>query len=89
MFMIKSIIATGIFAALAAIVFKSGDFGAIPTKADRMEYKKRCPHHNGKRFTYPDKWEETGLPEDKRVSSKGTSPADKLPICVPNLKRSN
>ena len=84
--MIKAIIATGIFAALAAIVFKKGDFGAIPTKADCIEYKKRCPHHTGKHFTYLDKWEETGLPEDKRVSSKGTSPADKLPICVPNLK---
>ena len=80
--MIKAIIATGIFAALAAIVFKKGDFGAIPTKSDRMEYKKRCPHHAGRRFTYPDKWEENVLSEDKRVSSKGTSPADKLPICV-------
>ena len=84
--MIKAIIATGIFAALAAIVFKSGDFGAIPTKSDRMEYKKRCPHHTGKRFTYPDKWKETGLSEDKSISSKGTSPADKLPICVPDFK---
>ena len=72
MYMIKAIIATGIFAALAAIVFKKGDFGAIPTKADCIEYKKRCPHQTGRRFTYPDKLEETGLSEDKRVSSKGT-----------------
>ena len=84
--MIKAIIATSIFAALATIVFKSGDFGAIPTKAACMKYKKRCPHHTGRRFTYPDKWEETGLSKDKRVSSKGTSPADKLPICVPDFK---
>ena len=59
--MIKAIIATSIFAALAAIVFKSGDFGAIPTKAACMKYKKRCPHHTGRRFTYPNKWEENGL----------------------------
>ena len=31
----KAIIAVSAFAALAAIVFKTGDFGAIPTKADR------------------------------------------------------
>lgn len=80
----KAIIAVSAFAALAAIVFKTGDFGAIPTKADCTKYKKRCHNFNGKHFTYPDKWAENGLSEDKRVSSKGTSPADKLPICVPD-----
>ena len=44
----KAIIAVSAFAALAAIVFKTGDFGAIPTKADCMKYKKRCRNFNGK-----------------------------------------
>ena len=82
----KTIIAAGVFAVLTSIVFKTGDFGGIPKKADRMKYKKRCHNFNGKRFTYPDKWTENGLPEDKRTSSKGTSPVVKLPICVPDFE---
>ncbi|HQM02541.1 MAG TPA: hypothetical protein PLH98_18665 [Ruminococcus flavefaciens] len=44
----KAIIAVSAFSALAAIVFKTGDFGAIPAKADCMKYKKRCRNFNCK-----------------------------------------
>lgn len=37
------------------------------------------------RFSYPDKWAETGLPENLRISRKGLRPRDRLPVCEPDL----
>lgn len=64
----------------AALMIGSIDFGAIPTKTDRKRYSKRSKYHNGKRFIYPDDWNEKGLPNDVRVSKKGTAPIEKLPV---------
>ena len=36
-------------------------------------------------FSYPDKWAETGLPENVRVSIKGLRPRDRLPVCKPDF----
>ncbi len=76
----KAIIAVSTAIAAASIVIKSGDFGAIPSITERRKYKERCSHHNGKTFIYPAEWAENGLPDDVRVSSKGTVPSDKLPV---------
>lgn len=54
----KAIFAICFLLTAAAVVYGSADFGKQPTKFDRIKYKKRSIHHNGKRFTYPDKWAE-------------------------------
>ncbi len=73
-------------AAAAAFLFSSADFGALPDMTDRRHYKKRCPHHhNGRRFIYPEKWADKGLPEDVRISEKGTSPKESLPVYTPDF----
>lgn len=81
----KAIIAVSTAIAAASIVIKSGDFGAIPSITVRRKYKERCSHHNGKTFIYPAEWAENGLPDDVRVSSKGTVPSDKLPVFTPDF----
>lgn len=81
----KAILTACLLLTAAAVIFGSADFGKPPTKSDRIKYKKRSAYHNGKRFTYPDKLAEKGLTNDVRISVKGKSPSDKLPVFTPNF----
>ena len=84
----KAIFAVGAVISAIALVFKKGDFGATPTASDRRKYKKRCSEYNGRRFTYPTEWAKRGLNEDIRISQKGTTPKDGLPVYTPDFLRS-
>lgn len=81
----KAIFAVGAIISAIALIFKKSDFGALPTASDRREYKKRCSEYNGRRFKYPTEWEEKGLNEDLRLSEKGSTPKDELPIYTPDF----
>lgn len=81
----KAILTACLLLTAAAVIFGSADFGKPPKKSDQIKYKKRSAYHNGKRFTYPDKLAEEGLTNDVRISVKGKSPSDKLPVYTPNF----
>ena len=61
-------------------------FGGRPSKADREDYQKRAAgYFDGVRFRYPAEWEISGVAEDVRASSKGTSPKEELPVEKPDF----
>lgn len=61
-------------------------FGGRPTSKDLEDYAKRADGcFDGKHFNYPKEWELEGITADNRVSKKGTSPKDELPVKVPDL----
>ena len=63
-------------------------FGGRPTKADHEDYIKRAEgYFDGKHFSYPSEWDLEGVSADNRVSSKGTSPKDELPVMTPDFTK--
>ena len=63
-------------------------FGGRPTSADREDYIKRADgYFDGKHFNYPSEWELAGVSADNRVSAKGTSPKDALPVEMPDFAK--
>lgn len=63
-------------------------FGGRPTKADREDYAKRAEgYFDGKKFYYPSEWEIEGVNADNRVSDKGTTPKDSLPVETPDFTK--
>ncbi|MBE6861778.1 MAG: MBL fold metallo-hydrolase [Ruminococcus sp.] len=61
-------------------------FGGSPDKADKADYSARAENYTDEKFTYPAEYVIDGLSEDKRISEKGTKPADELPYITPDFK---
>ena len=62
-------------------------FGAKVTGRDRDRYKSRTTsdYYDGARFYYPKEWRREGLTEDVRLSEKGSTPLDRLPVVRPDI----
>ena len=74
----------------AALIFMRvyPEFGGRPTKADRRNYSERAGEYfDGRHFNYPSEWELAGLSADNRVSTKGASPQDALPVENPDFAK--
>lgn len=76
----------GIVIAVAAFLRLYPQFGGRPGRSDRADYAKRAAgYFDGKHFVYPSEWNLPGAAENRKVSQKGTVPADKLPVETPDL----
>lgn len=72
-------------AAVALFLSLNPAFGGRASKADRENYIKRAVNYDGNEFSYPKRWELSGLSEDNIVSVKKTSPEGKIPVETPEF----